>query len=213
MTLVTLWFRYFLNFEFETCILLFRTRRLCPQCFAFLNCRHAFLQPDRRRCPFQIMIEELLHANLPVLFVVEFGRPVRLVVVVDQPDRFTQAPERHKKLDALVPGHMAVVVVVHDEQRRLDFIRPEDRRVFHVAHGVFPQRTANAALSALVLKHPAPARSPADAAISAGHVRDRRAGFGSFENIRPGHHKGDLIPAPTVPLHPDVFFIYKALFN
>src|SRR5438045_6023940 len=62
----------------------------------------------------------------------------------------------------------------------------------------------------LVLKLPRQAGAPTNAAVSAGHIRNRGAGFGGFEPVRLRHHVGDLIAAPTVTLYADVVLIDKA---
>jgi hypothetical protein len=76
---------------------------------------------------------------------------------------------------ALAEGDRAVHVVVHDEQRRLDLVEPEERRVLDVAHRHLPETAAEPALRALVLELPAHAALEPDAAAGARHVGDRRA--------------------------------------
>src|ERR1043166_9748767 len=62
----------------------------------------------------------------------------------------------------------------------------------------------------LVLKLTRQARAPANAAVSAGHIRDGCTGFGRFEAVRLRHHVSDLITAPTVTLYADVVLIDEA---
>ena len=102
---------------------------------------------------------------------------------------------------------------MHHQDGRLDLVGLEERRVVDVAERVFPERAADAALRLFVLVHPAHARAPPDASVGAGHVGDRRAGFGSLEQVRLRDHVGDLVAAPTVSLHADVFFVHKALID
>src|ERR1041384_5662408 len=58
-----------------------------------------------------------------------------------------------------------------------------------------------------VLKLSRQTRAPADAAVGAGHVHDRRARFGCLEAIGLRDHVGDLITAPTVSLDTDVVLV------
>src|SRR3712207_8676185 len=57
-----------------------------------------------------------------------------VAVVVEHVDLLAQAAERDEHLDALVPRHRVVVVVVHDEQRRAHAVGEEERRVLDEAH-------------------------------------------------------------------------------
>ena len=156
------------------------------------------------------MIEILLQTDLPVPFVLVFDRPVGFVIVVEQPHRFGEAAQGHKQLDALVPRHRAILVIMQNQQRCLDLVGPEDRGVLEIAHRVFPERSADAALGALVLEHPADAGAPADAPVSADHIAHRRARFRRLEDMGAGDQVGDLIAAPAMPLHPDIGFIDKS---
>src|ERR1041385_6414922 len=58
-----------------------------------------------------------------------------------------------------------------------------------------------------VLKLSRQTRAPADAAVGAGHVYDRRARFGCLEAIGLRDHVGDLITAQTVSLDTDVVLV------
>ena len=72
------------------------------------------------------MVKELLQANAPIFAVVVFAYAVRFSVVIDQPGGFAQAAQGNKEFDTLIPGYCAIFVVVQDEQRRLNFVCPED---------------------------------------------------------------------------------------
>src|SRR5678809_71893 len=63
----------------------------------------------------------------------------------------------------------------------------------------------------LVLKLARQSCSPANAAVGAGHIRNRRAGRGSLESSRLRDHISDLITTPTVALNSDRLLIDKAL--
>src|SRR5438132_4789159 len=64
-----------------------------------------------------------------------------------------------------------------------------------------------------VLKLTRQACAPADAAVGAGHVRDRGAGRGGFEAIGLRNHVRDLITAPTVSLNADRVFVDEAFID
>src|SRR6266536_6547524 len=65
----------------------------------------------------------------------------------------------------------------------------------------------------LVLKLSRQTSAPANAAVSAGHVRDGSSGLRGFEPIRLRHHVSDLIAAPTVSLDADVRLVNKTLID
>jgi ATP-dependent helicase/nuclease subunit A len=167
-----------------------------PEIPPLLHGRHAMLHPDGRRRVEQVVVEELLHAHGPVLPVHHPPQAMRLAVVVQHPDRLAEPAQRDEILDALVPRHRAVLVVVQHEQRRVDLVRPEDGRVLDVAHGRFPQRCAEPALCPLVLELPDHARLPADAAVGADHVDDGCARFRRGEDVRLRHEVRNLVAAP-----------------
>ena len=77
--------------------------------------RNAILHPFGHGFAFQVVVEELLHAYLEIDPVGKFHGPMGLAGVVEQPCGFAQAFQCHKVFDTLVPGHMAILVVVHDE--------------------------------------------------------------------------------------------------
>src|ERR1039457_2233217 len=57
---------------------------------------------------------------------------------------------------------------------------------------------------------PEPQRMPV---VGADHVGHRRARGHRTEAIGLGHHVGDLIAAPTVPLYADGIFLHEALVD
>src|SRR3989440_9727112 len=64
-----------------------------------------------------------------------------------------------------------------------------------------------------VLKLSRQTGAPANAAVGAGHIRDRSPGFCGFETIRLRDHVGDLIAAPTVSLNADVRLVDKTFID
>ena len=129
-------------------------------------------------------------------FVDPLTQPVGLAVVVEHPGRLLEPAQRHDELDSLVPGNRTILVVVENQQRRLDLVGPENRRVLHVSQRNFPQAGTQATLGLLVLKLPHHAALPTDTSVSAGHVGHRRASLGGGEDIRLRHHVGNLVTAP-----------------
>ena len=83
--------------------------------------------PIRLRVPAQVVVEELLHSHRDVFLIRALCRVVHVVVVIEQVDLFVQPPQGDEHLDALIPRHRVVGVVMHHEQRRGDAIRPEER--------------------------------------------------------------------------------------
>src|SRR5262249_42345163 len=126
-------------------------------------------------------------------------------------DFLVQAPQREVKLDALIPRHRVVGVVVQDHDRRLHAVGPENWRVLDEARGILPDRSADTALRVLVLELARNAGSPADAVVGPDHVRDRRTGSRRAESFGLGDHVGDLISAPAVALDADGVLVDKAL--
>src|ERR1035441_3418467 len=108
------------------------------------------------------MIEVLLHANGVVLLIGPAPQAVRLSVVIEKIHFLAQPPQRQEELDALIPRHRIVAVVLQNQHRSLHAIGPENRRVLDETRGVLPDRPANAALRALILELPRDARAPAD---------------------------------------------------
>src|SRR5262245_27247520 len=101
------------------------------------------------------MIEELLHPNRKVATVFFLDDAMRLVVVVEKPAGTLQPAEGHKELNALIPRNSAVLIVMEDQQGRLDAIGKKERGVLNEGLTSFPEILPDAALRALVLKHPA----------------------------------------------------------
>ena len=91
---------------------------------------------------------------------------MRFTGVVEQPGGFLQAFEGDEKLDSLIPGHMSVGIVVHDQDRSRHFVHIEKGRVLNVLQRHFPDIAADAALSVFVLHGTVQAGTPADAAVS-----------------------------------------------
>src|SRR5262249_56041485 len=111
------------------------------------------------------------------------------------------SPKRKVVLDALIPRHGVVVVVVEHQNRSLDAARVKDGRVFDEAHRVFPQAAADAALRAFVLELARQPGAPSDAAVGAGHIAHERSGRGGFEPLA-FHDPTPALPTPP-PLPPN----------
>ena len=157
------------------------------------------------------MVEELLHARLEVGAVGRLYGPVRFAPVVEQPGRFAEAAQGGKPLDALVPGHGPVVVVVQDQERGVDLVGREDGAVLVVTLEVAPGRAPDAALGVLVLKLTAAPAAPAYTAVGREHIHHRRAGLHGGEQVGLGDHVGRLVATPAVALHADALLIDEAL--
>src|SRR6266542_3904533 len=135
-----------------------------------LQVRNAFLHPFRRRCSFKEMIKKLLQATRVVLLIYSLAQAVLLAVVAEHVDLFAQPSQGEEVLDALVPRHRVVFVVIDHQKRRLHAVGAKDRRVLQVTQRVFPEAAADTRLRAFVLKLSREACAPANAAVSAGHV-------------------------------------------
>ena len=127
---------------------------------ALLEERHALVHPLRPRLAEQVVVEELVHVDGPVLHVVAVAQAVRLAVVVEHVGLLAEPPHRRVELDALVPRHRIVRVVVDRQVRRVDLLDPEDRRVLDELQRRVPRRRADAALRLLVLELRATCRCP-----------------------------------------------------
>ena len=129
-----------------------------------------------------------------------------LTVILEHPGRLAKAPQAHEQLDALIPRNCTVVIVMHDEQRGIDLVRVEDRRIFDVKleAALVPERAADAALAVLVLADAAASGSPAYAAVRAGHIAYRGACAAADKHISAGYKICHLIAAPALALdsHP-----------
>ena len=131
----------------------------------------------------QEMVEELEHSGLEVDPVGHTQRPMRLACIVEQPAGLTESFHRHEILDSLIPGHMTVGVIVHDQDRGLYLVHREEGRIGVIAVGRAPRRATQTALRVLILEGPCHARSPADTAISAEHVDNRRSRLDCGEEV------------------------------
>ena len=149
----------------------------------------------------------MLEADREVLSVAALAEVVRLVVVFEQPGRFAETPESHEHFDALVPRNGAVVVIVHDQDRRVHVREPEEGRVLHVEFKSAPEVPADAALRLLVLELPAHAGFPADAAVGRCHVGDGGACAGRFEHVGPGNEVSHFVTAPALALDGHVVLV------
>ena len=180
---------------------------------ALVHGRNPLGHPDGQRVVQQVVIKKLLHATGKVLAIVVAHHPVRVAIVIQHPAWFLQSPQGHEQFDALVPGDGGILVVVQDQQGCVDPVRKKQGRVGNVLVPRIPQRVADPALRLFVLEHPAHSGAPANAAIGTGHVADRCPGFGTGKQIGLGNQPCGLVPAPTVPLHPDPGFIDKPLIH
>src|SRR5690606_23740647 len=77
--------------------------QLEPEGAPLLHRGDALGEPDRRRRALQEVVEELLHADVPVPLVRVGRGPVRLAVVIHEPRRLPEPPQRQIHLDTLVP--------------------------------------------------------------------------------------------------------------
>src|SRR5688572_5044683 len=159
----------------------------------------------------QEVVEELVHALGEVLLVGAAAETVQLVVVVEEVDLLAVAAQGEEELDGLRPWHDVVVVVVHDQERCLDLVGLEDRRVFDVELGRLLQRGADAALVLLVLELARTAGAVAHGRGGAGHVADDRTGLGGAEAIRLRDDVARLVAAPRMALEADALLVDVAL--
>ncbi len=179
---------------------------------AFASGGDAVFHPHGHRRAFQVVVEELLQTDGDVLAVLACADIVRLAVVLQHPYGLLQAAQRHEHLDALIPRHCAVLVVVHDEQRRIDAVSVEHRGVGDVELRCFPQVAAYARLSALILRLARFARTPSYAAESGGHVCHRRARAGASEHVGARNKERCLVAAPALSVDADAVTIYPRVF-
>ena len=99
----------------------------------------------------QVVVEDLEHAFLEIDPVCQAHRPVRFAGVVEQPRRFLQAFKGNEVFDSLLPGHMPVCIVVHDQDRGSHLVHIEQGRVFDVLQGPFPNVPPDTALPVSLL--------------------------------------------------------------
>ena len=168
--------------------------------------RYLFQHPHRSRGTLEVVIEELFQTDGQVTTVLTTRKVVSLTVILEHPSRLAKAPQAHEQLDALIPRNCTVVIVMHDEQRGIDLVRVEDRRIFDVKleAALVPERAADAALAVLVLADAAASGSPAYAAVRAGHIAYRGACAAADKHIGAGYKIRHLISAPALALdsHP-----------
>ena len=98
-----------------------------------------------------VVLEELEHAFLEIDAVCYTRRPMGFTCVVEQPGRFLEALEGDKVFDTLVPRHMSVCIVVHDQDRGSHLVHIEQGRVFDVLQGHFPNVPPDTALPVFIL--------------------------------------------------------------
>ena len=85
----------------------------------------AFFHPLWHRSTLEIVIEELHETDLEVEAVSHTHWSVRFACVVEQPARLAKAFHCHEILDTLIPRHMTIGVVVHDEDWGLHLVHIE----------------------------------------------------------------------------------------
>lgn len=168
--------------------------------------RYLFQHPHRSRGALEVVIEELFQTDGQVTTVLTTRKVVSLTVILEHPSRLAKAPQAHEQLDALIPRNCTVVIVMHDEQRSIDLVRVEDRRILDVKlkASFVPKSAADAALAVLVLADSAASGTPADAAVGAGHIAYRGACAAADKHIGAGYKIRHLISAPALALdsHP-----------
>ncbi len=191
-------------------VLLFTLNGFEAKLLALVDGRNPLGNPLSGWRTLQVVIEKLLHSPGEIDSVLFLTEAVRFAIVVQHPNGLLQAAHRQKQLDSLVPRHRAVLIVVQHQQGRLDLVSEKHRRIFEVKIPCSPQSVPDTTLSFLILKHSAHARPPANAAIRAGHVRHRRTGFGTGEDVRHRDQVGDLIPSPAMPLNTDAIGIHES---
>lgn len=105
---------------------------------AFSCHRDSVPHPFGHRISLEVMIEKLLQTHSDVLAVAALLQIMRLIVVLKHLYRFLQAAESHEHLYSLIPGHCAVGIVVHYQQRRLHPVGVEYGRVGDIELGSVP---------------------------------------------------------------------------
>lgn len=118
---------------------------------AFAEDGDAFFHPQGHRGAFQVVVEEFLQSVGDVFAVFARADVVFLAVVLQHPYGFVEAAEGHEVFYPLIPGHCAVVVVVHYQQRGVDAVGVEDGGVGDIEFRRFPEISTYAALSHFVL--------------------------------------------------------------
>jgi hypothetical protein len=108
---------------------------------------------------------------------------------------------------------MAICVIVHNKQRSINLVNKKDRGIFNKPDGIFPESPPNSALRMLILKHPAQAGPPTNPTVCADHVGHRRTCFSSGKHVSLCNKISNLVSSPAVPLHTDMIFVNKSLFD
>ena len=134
-----------------------------------------------------------------------------IAVVDDHVGLLLQATHRDVELDALIPRYGTVVVVGHEEHRRRDAIKLEQRRILHEALWILPERSTDAALRMLVLERARHARGPANSAIGRRHVHDGGVRHGGGEHVGHRDEIRRLVSAPRLSGDADPLGIDEAL--
>ena len=173
--------------------------------------RYLFQHPHRSRGALEVVIEELFQTDGQVTTVLTTRKVVSLTVILEHPSRLAKAPQAHEQLDALIPRNCTVVIVMHDEQRSIDLVRVEDRRIFNVKleASFVPKSASYAALAVLVLADSAASGTPADAAVGAGHIAYRGACAAADKHISAGNKIRHLISAPALALDSHPVAVYE----
>lgn len=99
---------------------------------AFSGRRHTIFHPGWFGGSLHIEVEELLEADAEVLAVATLHEIVLLLVVFQHPNFLAQSSQRHEVLDALIPWHGSIVVIVHDEEWSGHFVGLKERRVLQI---------------------------------------------------------------------------------
>lgn len=194
-------------------LLFFFTGLFVTEVLALLFGRDSFAHPFRHGFALEVMVKELSESNGEVFSVLPLDQVVVFLVVDKEPARFVESPEGGEVLDALSVGDGTVLIVVHDQEGRFDFIGEKDRAVFPVAHGVFPHGSTDSALTLFVLELADEARSVADSAVCAEHVADGGSGSGGGEHFGFGDEVSGLVAAPALALDSDSFGVNIVIFD
>ena len=178
------------------------------QLVRLLHGRHTFLHPLRHRFALHEVGDELLHTNLDVELIRSLGRPVWFASIVQHPCRLAETLQCHEVFDTLIPRHMTVLIVMHNQNRSLYLIHQEQRRVFVVTAWVIPWSGAQTALGMFVLERTCQARTPTDTTVSTEHIHYRSTRFDSSEQTGTGCQISYLITAPAMTLRTNLLFVY-----
>ena len=97
------------------------------------------------------MVEELLETYCYILAVTAFAQVMCLSVILEHPDRLSEASQSHEHLYTLIPRYRSVLVIMHDQQRRLDAVGVENRGVGDIEFRRLPKVASDSALAHLIL--------------------------------------------------------------